>query len=42
LGKRKKPPSPPPPQKTISVTFSSGLLSTIGNVGLGLSLHGPV
>jgi len=32
----------PPPKKIISVTFSGGLLSTIGDVGLGLALHGPV
>jgi len=31
-----------PPKKIISVTVSGGLLSTIGDVGLGLALHGPV
>lgn len=29
-------------KKIISVTFRGGLLSTIGDVGLGLDLHGPV
>jgi len=33
---------PPPQKKIISVTFSSGLLSTIGDVGLGLAMHGQV
>jgi hypothetical protein len=29
-------------KKIISFTFSGGLLSTIGDVGLGLALHGPI